>query len=172
MISNSRIALLCGLAATFISMGILAHDPCQDPTVEAQNTPQNTQDISFPQSELEDLPALVESQLLLPIEPAADNRFGTGISLSGETLAISASNQFNDNQGYVDLFRLEAGEWQRFKTLGSPNAQSHELFRMPALDGDTLMVGAPDYCLSGPERACGEGVGAADQRARHGDAYR
>jgi len=102
MISNSRIALLCGLAATFISMGILAHDPCQDPTVEAQNTPQNTQDISFPQSELEDLPALVESQLLLPIEPAADNRFGTGISLSGETLAISASNQFNDNQGYVD----------------------------------------------------------------------
>ena len=158
MISNSRIALLCGLAASFISMGILAHDPCQDPTIEAQNTPQNTQDISFLQSELEDLPALAESQLLLPIEPSADNQFGTGISLSGATLAISASNQFNDYQGYVDLFRLEAGEWQRFKTLGSPNAQSHELFRMPALDGDTLMVGAPGYWLSGPERGCGEGV--------------
>lgn len=78
------------------------------------------------------------------------DRFGTAISLDGETLAIGASHDGDDSHldaGSVYIFRPNAqnpDSWQEMVKITSDDVINFDLFGSAvALDGDTLVVGAP-----------------------------
>lgn len=98
----------------------------------------------------------------------SDN-FGNALSLSGDTLAVGArledSNAvgINGNQadnsaleaGAVYVYVRNAGAWSQQAYVKASNAEAGDQFgRQLSLDGDTLVVGAPE------ERGGGQGVGA------------
>ncbi|MFC3958063.1 FG-GAP repeat protein [Halovivax cerinus] len=87
----------------------------------------------------------VRRQTLHP-DPGAD-RFGTAVALDGETAAVGARRRGESSTvpvGEVTLFERSGGDWSRQTTLQSPASEpSDEFGTTLALDGDTLLVGAP-----------------------------
>jgi hypothetical protein len=86
----------------------------------------------------------------------AGDLFGAELALSGDTLAVSAigeagsgvnddeSDNSDPNSGAVYVFTRSAGEWTQDAYLKASNTGAGDLFGgAVALDGDTLVVGAP-----------------------------
>jgi hypothetical protein len=137
-----------------------ARDPGEGippPTVDYQTAASSLSDFS-------DLPALEESQIFLPAQSGLETQYGNKVALDGDTLVISSPNAFGDLQSTVDVFRFEDAAWRFVKTLYSPNLQSGEGFRIPALHGDTLVVGARTYCSAGGPGICTEGTAYVFER--------
>lgn len=88
-----------------------------------------------------------------------DNQFGNAVAISGTTIAVAAwredsaatgvNGEENDtsapNSGAVYLFEAEVdGDWSQAAYLKASNTgQDHNFGTAIALDGDTLVVGAP-----------------------------
>lgn len=75
--------------------------------------------------------------------------FGYATALDGDTLAVGAWNGGDDQgqpTGAVYIFGRVAGEWVRQAKLLAPDADAYDAFGAEvALEGDTLVVGAPNY---------------------------
>jgi hypothetical protein len=75
--------------------------------------------------------------------------FGYAMALDGDTLAVGAWNGGDDQgqpTGAVYIFGRVAGEWVRQAKLLAPDADIYDAFGAEvALQGDTLVVGAPNY---------------------------
>jgi hypothetical protein len=155
--------LLFGLVFLVIPNDVPGHDPCGS----MMNVARSNEDKSLLESDLSELPSLMEVQVLRSVSPTTDHRFGYDLSLDGDTLAISAS-EWHDAVGYVELFRLEAGAWKPLTRLESPRAQLYESFNKVALHGDTLLVGAQGHCSGAPGSGCEEGIAYVFERNEGG----
>ncbi len=82
-------------------------------------------------------------------EGAPGQRFGTAIALDGDTLAVGAWGGWNDQgqqTGAVYIFGRVGDDWVRQAKLLAPDAGIYDAFGAElALEGDTLVVGAPNY---------------------------
>ncbi len=85
-------------------------------------------------------------QRLTPNDPATQYRFGEKLSLQGDRLAIGCSwdGVGSYQSGAVYVFERSAGVWtQCVKLKGSNVVADRMLGRSVALDGDTIVAGAP-----------------------------
>ncbi|HEX3763333.1 MAG TPA: FG-GAP repeat protein [Kofleriaceae bacterium] len=84
-------------------------------------------------------------QLVLRPEGGFDD-FGVSVAVSGDTLVIGApfSNWFVSGSGAVFVYRRGFLGWALEAALGASNAERSDDFgRSIAIDGDTIVVGAP-----------------------------
>src|SRR5687767_10930100 len=93
--------------------------------------------------------AETETQKLLASDGAEEDRYGTAVARDGETLIIGAPQSFaNALRGsFYVLTTDEAGRWIERERVLSPfdpgGMYGDEFGAEVALDGDTLLVGAP-----------------------------
>lgn len=95
--------------------------------------------------------------------------FGRKIDISGDLVVVSATNEDGgpgdpvSNQGAAYVFERNQGgtnNWGQVKKLTASDGQTNDFFGWPAIDGDTIAIGAP-----------GEDGGAGDPTSGAGAAY-
>ena len=75
-----------------------------------------------------------------------DDEFGTSVAIEGDTLVVGAplEDSIDENAGAVYVFVRTDGVWRQQLFLRAPNAGAGDEFGSSvALQGDTLIVGAP-----------------------------
>jgi Cadherin-like beta sandwich domain/FG-GAP repeat len=81
--------------------------------------------------------------------PDADDEFGFGAAISGDTLVVGAPFADGANNSQVDagaayVFFRDAGVWMQQAILTASNAEAGDQFGYSVdIDGDTIVVGAP-----------------------------
>ncbi|WP_437635726.1 cadherin-like beta sandwich domain-containing protein [Sorangium sp. So ce854] len=103
--------------------------------------------------------AWVQQAYLKPSTSDRDDQFGYSLALSGDTLAVAAPREdssatgVNGNQGSnaapnagaVYIFTRAGATWSQQAYLKASNTDAQDLFgHSVSLDGDTLVVGAPN----------------------------
>lgn len=89
---------------------------------------------------------------LVPNDAAAGDRFGTSVSISGDTAVVGAiwDDDAGSASGSATVFQRIESAWLPQAKLVSPIAESGDLFGWSvAIDGDTIVVGAPGADPSG-----------------------
>jgi hypothetical protein len=93
----------------------------------------------------------------LPAPGQHADRFGTGVAISGDTVAIGAPGRtvpgFTADSGTVYVFQLVHGTWIQQAELTAPHPTpngSFGDFQTLGLSGDTLVVGDPGNSVSVP----------------------
>lgn len=93
-------------------------------------------------------------QLIAPADGLPGDRFGSCVSISGDNLVVGAPN-FSDGglgRGTVYVYERQGGTWTfADKLLPSELAPGDRLGTSVAVDGDTLVAGAPFDGLLGPK---------------------
>lgn len=99
---------------------------------------------------------------------AADT-FGRAVALDGATLAAGApgTDITYQDQGAAVVFAYNKGAWGERQTLTAQSSERDRFGAAVALDGDTLLVGAPDHDVDGKNNQ-----GAAYVFTRSGDGWR
>jgi len=98
---------------------------------------------------------------LLPSDPAQGARFGAALAFDGSTLAAAAPGN-SGGRGAVYLFTLSGGTWTQSQRIAAADAAANDRFgQAVAIDGDTLVVGAPGKTDS----VSGQGVAYAYLRS-------
>jgi hypothetical protein len=88
----------------------------------------------------------VDVTKLLPADGESSAEFGFAVALDGETAAIGArsDSDVNGTAGSVYIFKREGGTWsEQDKLLAADGAPLDQFGHAVALDGNTLVVGAP-----------------------------
>lgn len=89
---------------------------------------------------------------LVPTGASQFAQFGADVSLQGDRAAIGAwSNQSATAMGSVFVFERVSGLWTQAAKLDNPAGKSNDRFGFSvALEGDRLLIGAPDASVSAP----------------------
>ena len=96
-----------------------------------------------------------QTQELTPGSDATIFGFGSSLSLSGTTLAVGSAATAvgsDDCAGSVEIYVNEGSTWTFQTKLGPPESptQGDDFGLSVALDGDTVVVGAPHECSDAP----------------------
>ena len=76
---------------------------------------------------------------------AAGDEFGISVAVDGDTALIGASYE-NGGQGAAYLFAQSGGVWSELQKLTASDGAANDWFgQSVALDGDTAVIGAPQY---------------------------
>ena len=103
---------------------------------------------------------LTRTKLVAPNAMPYD-RFGSSVAVDGNTIVVTADrcDKFGYNAGAAFVFARDGDAWRHAATIAPPSPQSSAAFGYSsALDGDTLVIGAP-------------GVATAHVFARRGSAW-
>lgn len=100
--------------------------------------------------------AFAIAKKLVAADGQAFDFFGA-VAISGDTMAVGAkgstpASSFGNrwSQGAVYIFVRQGGDWVLVKKLLAPDGEAGDQFGCAlALEGDTLVVGAPDHDLDG-----------------------
>ncbi len=88
-----------------------------------------------------------ESAMIVALDAAAGDEFGTSVALDGDTLVVGAVNDVGFSGGVTGsayVFIHSAGQWlQQSKLLASDGQQGDDFGAVIGLSGDTAAVGAP-----------------------------
>ncbi len=80
---------------------------------------------------------------------AAYDEFGTSVAIDGDTIVVGAPQHHvgsDAHQGAAYVFTYSGGEWTQAATLtASDGAADDEFGTSVAIDGDTIIVGAPQH---------------------------
>ena len=89
---------------------------------------------------------------LVQSDPAPFDEFGSAVDIDGDVAVVGAhSKPINGNNfaGAVYVYRRTAGVWSQEAKLTAPNPEVHDNFGTSvAIQGDVLVVGAPDFPVS------------------------
>ena len=92
-------------------------------------------------------PFVDEDQELLSLGPAEYDGFGSWVACSSRWLAVSAAKREIDGvfeAGAVDVYRRRSSRWIPETTLTSPTPSGDAFGSSVTVDGDTILIGAPD----------------------------
>ena len=88
-------------------------------------------------------PAAALEQTLTAADGATDDTFGEAVAIDGDTLVVGATSSDGD-KGAVYVYQRSGDVWtQTAKLSASDGATSDSLGSSVAIDGDTIVVGAP-----------------------------
>ncbi len=93
-----------------------------------------------------------ETAILRAADPQPNDFLGTSVGISGDTVAVGSSyhDSISSNEGAVYVFRLVNGTWAQEAKLYPPDISPGDSFGYSlAVDGDTLVVGAPNDDIAG-----------------------
>jgi hypothetical protein len=97
--------------------------------------------------EYDDLNLIWEQKAKLTLEDAqGGEKFGISVAIDGDTIAVGAKNRSKENvkTGSVFVFRHIDSDWQyETELIGNDLGASDKFGSSVALEGDTLIVGAP-----------------------------
>ena len=85
-----------------------------------------------------------EEQKLVPLDSAADDRFGSAVSISGDTAVIGArwDDDNGGNAGSAYVFTRSGGVWTEQQELFSSDGSANAWFGSAvSIDGDAVLVG-------------------------------
>jgi len=88
-----------------------------------------------------------ETARLQPADVSAGEEFGRSAAVSGDFIAVATIRQ-NEQAGAVYLFRRDpvSGEWVEHQKLTGTGIEKNSVFGLSlAMDGDLLLVGAPNH---------------------------
>lgn len=89
----------------------------------------------------------IQQGYLKPSDPKLTARFGSSVAVSGDVIAVGsprADDPGLSESGVVYVFRRNGNTWSEEARLSTQFADTQDFFgRELALDGDTLVVGAP-----------------------------
>ena len=98
------------------------------------------------------VPKQSEQAYIKPLNPRLEQRFGSSIALSGDTLVVGTDYDDSPAQpggpalpfsGAVFVFVRQGSGWRQQAYLKAPNAEANDLFgHSVAIDGDTLVAGS------------------------------
>ncbi len=112
----------------------------------------------------------VETAKLIAYQGAADDEFGISVAVDGHTAVIGArqDDDSGDQSGSAYLFTKVSGVWsQKVKLIASDGAANDEFGISVAVDGDTVVIGAPqDDTRSGSAYVFTKVFGAWSQKAK------
>lgn len=101
----------------------------------------------------------VEVTRLAVGDQAANDWMGSCIALDGDTLVVGANGK-DSQRGAVYVFERSGGVWSEVQKLTASDSYVGQYFGTTAdLDGDTLVVGAPDFFNGGGRAYVFERVG-------------
>lgn len=106
---------------------------------------------------------------LTPPDPTINNRFGSSVSIRGDTAMAASPYRYNGSGmgfGTVHVFERTSGVWDLVTELVSTDEDVYGLGDALAMDGDTLVAGAPLTDVDGVDNA-----GAALVFVRDGGAW-
>jgi uncharacterized repeat protein (TIGR01451 family) len=84
-------------------------------------------------------------QKIVAGDPSEDARFGATVAISGDTLVVGAPEAGDGESGAVYVFVLVGSLWELQQKIEHPGGSTVSRFgHAVALDGDSLLVGAPD----------------------------
>ena len=110
--------------------------------------------------------AYAREATLVPSVASGDDRYGFALALSGEVAAIGApfeDDEAIEDRGVVYVYERSGAQWSERARLRAPDAAAGDLYgHALALDGDTLVVGAP---------GAADAQGKVYRYVRIGDAY-
>jgi len=90
-----------------------------------------------------------EQQVLVPVGVQLSERFGTAVSLDGNT-AVAGAYQGNFNQGAAYAFRRSGTTWSQVSKMTAFDGVAGDKFgRAVAVSGNTAAVGVPDDDVDG-----------------------
>ncbi|MBX7193266.1 MAG: hypothetical protein K1X94_14525 [Sandaracinaceae bacterium] len=125
-----------------------------------------------------------QQRKLTASDPAATDRFGYSVSVSGDTAVVGAlwGDGVSSDSGSAYVFVRSGSAWsQQAKLMASDGAPLDQFGRAVAVSGDTVLVGAPDndHCCAAPSGAvyvfvrdtavCGNGMLEAGEECDGGD---
>lgn len=85
-----------------------------------------------------------QQAMLVPSGPSSGERFGQSVSVSGDRVAVGAGRIGVDGTGAVYVFARSGTVWTEDAKLTAADGAPFDAFGTSvALDGDTLLVGAP-----------------------------
>jgi len=95
--------------------------------------------------------AWVEQARIVSPDPADDDWFGSGIAISGDTIAVAEPGDDTGapNAGTVHVFVRNGAQWVHQARLDSPTPGDHGYLGNPSIEGGTLVVGARGEAASG-----------------------
>jgi uncharacterized repeat protein (TIGR01451 family) len=105
---------------------------------------------------------------IAPLVPDPHGAFATSIAvaISGSTAVVGAS-AYDSASGIASIYRGGGSSWSREARVVAPGTSQHELFSSSmAMEGDTLVVGAP-----GDDLSSGRGRGSAYVFVRTGGGW-
>jgi len=84
----------------------------------------------------------IQETKLVASDAAQSDRFGAAVAISGDTIAVSA---FGDDalRGAVYVFRYTAATWAEEAKLVASDGVAGDVLAAVAIDGDTVVAGAP-----------------------------
>lgn len=87
--------------------------------------------------------AVASPPQLVPSERALGDEFGAAVAVSGQRAVVGAPG-LNDEAGAVFVFAFYGEAWSQTAQLTASNGAAGDLFGLSvAIDGDTIVVGAP-----------------------------
>lgn len=108
-------------------------------------------------------PAAALEQTLVASDGAADDYLGWSVAVDGDTAVVGATQNFN-GPGLVYVFTRIGDTWTQSARLQGSDTQAGDGFgQHVAIDGDTIVVGAPRHVIGADFRA-----GAVYTFARNG----
>ncbi len=118
----------------------------------------------------------VQQAALRPTDGRTFDRFGFSVAVSRDTAVVGAPRLrlgLSPAQGVVYVFTRSAGSWSLQQELTDGEARAGNQFGSAvAVDGDTLVVGAPDMILHADEYGTDMRQGAAYVFARSGSVWK
>ena len=89
--------------------------------------------------------AWTETARIVAPNPLPDDRFGYDVVLEGDTLVVGAPRHLTNDLGSALVFERSLSTWSFVTELSMPNTSGADQFgHSLALEGDVLVVGAPD----------------------------
>lgn len=159
-----KVVMWCALILSAYSSAAFGELVCSELMVAQLNKPTAGDSVL---TTAEEVPVLYESQVLIEAVEESSKNFGSGLSLDGETLAIGKNGTGDGVYASVELYEFRDGLWTFAKQLRPPEQQLNDAFHTTALNGDTLAVGAENYCANGG--GCRSGAAYIFERDRGGN---
>lgn len=148
--------LLCSLLITLGATVIFqtqtsARDLDNEQVTPLVYTVPSTETESSPPLHPTDTYTVTQQAKLLPSDSVAPYRFGTSVAIDGDTVVVGAPDDSDDGvslpSGAAYVFTRSGSVWNlQAKLTPNEDAHGYEFGNAVAIDGDTIVVGAPyDY---------------------------
>src|SRR5688500_10438727 len=99
-------------------------------------------------------PAHALEQKLVATDGAENDYLGWDVDVDGDTAVVGGVQEESESPGIVYVFTRSGDSWTQTARLQATDTQVGDRFgQSVAIDGDTIVVGAPNHIVNGKDAA-------------------